>query len=330
MSIYSEKESREICSRYDIAKVLRALMSGKINEAGYEGEVSQDFAKRSDRTPQGFLIPDCVLERAFSDSHLIGVDSPTNWLGALLAKSVLGKAGATTFTGCRGDLSFRRGGDISPYWVTANGGEATEVVPAFRTVTSTPKTVGCVVNMTRTLSVQTSPDVQDYIWQTIGKCVSLGVEKAALGGSGADGQPQGIDGKEGVHTASFTAGAPTRSEIVAAWASVAADNADGESFAFVAPSAVKAKLLTSTDGHGRYLCERGAVCDLGPLYDTNNATPKKLYCGDWSKLLVSAWSGVDLIFAPIMPQGGKRVVALMDCDITILEPQAFAVGQVLA
>jgi len=336
MGKFTERKVREICAKYDIVKALRSLgRDGGAIDVGYEKEIGTECARGTAREQRGFVIPPCIIERAFGPTEggdLIETETHTNFFGDLMAKTVLGRLGVQTFTEARGDIEYVRGGAVQPAWIGL--GNAPERDPNnYKKVRATPKTIGCNQDVSRTLLEQTSPDTQRKVLRLILASVALGIEKAAFSGTGNLGQPCGIDNAEGVHTASITAGAPTRAEIVDMWASVAGDNADDGLFNFVAPSAVKAKLLTTADtGTNRYLYERGVVCDVAPLFDTNNATAKTLYAGDFTKLVITAWSGLDVTLNPfaLSLSGSLRVTTLCDCDISLLEPKAFAVGKVLA
>ncbi len=64
---------------------------------------------------------------------------------------------------------------------------------------------------------------------------------------------------------------------------------------------------------------------------SNLSTAKTLYFGDWSKMLLAFWSGIELTVDPysLSKSGGLRLVALQSMDVVITQPKAFAKGVVL-
>jgi hypothetical protein len=48
--------------------------------------------------------------------------------------------------------------------------------------------------------------------------------------------------------------------------------------------------------------------------------------GNWNDLLMGFWSGLDLILDPyaLATAGGRRIVALQDCDVAVRRAGSFA------
>jgi hypothetical protein len=59
---------------------------------------------------------------------------------------------------------------------------------------------------------------------------------------------------------------------------------------------------------------------------TANGVCSAIAFGNWSDLLLGFWSGLDLILDPyaLATQGGRRIVALQDCDTAVRRAASFA------
>jgi hypothetical protein len=80
---------------------------------------------------------------------------------------------------------------------------------------------------------------------------------------------------------------------------------------------------TGTVTSGKYLCENSKV--EGYDFLASNLCGDALWFGDWSQILICAWSGVDIItdLATFSKSGGVRLVALQDVDFVVKQPKAF-------
>ena len=82
----------------------------------------------------------------------------------------------------------------------------------------------------------------------------------------------------------------------------------------------------------KHLYEDGKV-DEYPAFMSNVAPAKKLLLGDWSEMLLCRWGqGIEVMpdRYSLSTSGGIRLVAFADADVIVKQPEAFAVGTVLA
>ena len=175
-------------------------------------------------------------------------------------------------------------------------------------------------------------------------------EVAAIGGTGADGQPLGLVGTSGVSEIDvITPGSPTRENILDFIAAVEDANADTDGMKWLAPSRVKAALkkvidaqsVTATTGDdvttaisvgAKHLWENNAIEDY-PAIMSNIAPAKKLILGDWREMCICRWGrGIELMSDPysLSTSGGVRIISFLDADVVVRQPGAFAFGQILA
>ena len=351
---FDEADSKKIVRQYDLMKVVRSLAdkTGKI-DAGFEREISDEIAKQTKREAQGFFIPEAVLMgvRAFDKANTAGGIVATDTLfaemvPALVAKTVLGEAGVRTISGLVGDVEIPTAGAATSYWVTTEGGNATETDPAIGQVKASPKTIGAYTDLTRKLMNQSGVSAQAFVADALRSSLARGIELAAFSGSGNNGAPLGLDGVVGVNEVA-TATNPGLAKILEFITKIEDANADTNGGKFIGRPSVWALLGSTIDytaieessaivaaaSAGKYLLDTmTSKCQGYDFLKSNLATAKKLYFGDWSKLVMAFWSGLDLTVdtASLSKSGGVRLVALQDMDVVVTQPKAFSFGTVIA
>lgn len=353
--IFDEKEIREICGKFELSSLLRH-MSDRMPGVTYETEISAEYNKRSGRQPNGtFTIPGFVLMNALNRSaiskstaaSLVSTDLlDEQYIQALAAQTVLGKAGVDTMSGLVGDVAIPTGTGVNASWFTSEGGPATEVSPTFSQKCASPHTVGAYADFTRNLMIQSTPAVERLVASIITEAIARAIETAAFTGSGTSGQPLGLSGVSGVQSVTLDE-VPTKAQLVEMWQKAFAENIRGEKCAYIGGATMKGKLCKALDirtvsngladdaeaivggvTSGKYLCDNGRVEEYD--YLMSNLCGNGLWFGDWSELMLCAWSGVDLIIDKfsLSTSGGVRVVALQDVDIICRQPKAFVLGTV--
>ena len=364
--VFDAKERAEIVAKFNLGRLVRSL-GGDTVDAGYEKEVGQEAIHRQTEGRQknsnhgGVLVPDFVLAanrtmtgKTNVDGHILGNGAaivPTQLLTdefvtPLEARLVLSKLGVRFLDGLVGDVFVPKASGVSAYWISTEDGSAQKLNPAFTHLPGTPHTCGAYVDITRKLCVQTSQRVQAFIGDLILRAVARALEVAAIAGSGTDGEPTGLVNTSGVTTvAGITPGSVTRDNILDFEAAIEDANADTDRLAWLMPSKVKAALkkiaelstqtadeTTVINVGTKHLYEDGKV-DEYPAFMSNVAPAKKLLLGDWSEMLVCRWGqGIELMADPysLGTSGGIRLVTFLDADVIVRQPEAFAVGTVLA
>ena len=348
--IYDEKEVREICGKFELANLLRH-MSNNVPTDTFETEISEDYNKRSGRQSHGtFTVPGFVLMNALKRSAiststaaaLVSTDLlEEQYIQALAAQTVLGKAGVDTISGLVGDVAIPTGTGVNAAWFTTEGGPASEVTPSFSQKAATPHTVGGYADFTRRLMIQSTPAIERIIAAIITDAIARAIETAAFTGSGSSGQPLGLSGTTGVQSVTIDE-VPTKAQLVEMWQKAFAENIHGMKCAYIGGAAMKGTLCKALDIHnvsngladdaeatvgavtsGKYLCDGGKV--EGYDYLMSNLCGNGLWFGDWSEMMLCAWSGVDLIVdkCSLSTSGGVRVIALQDVDLIVRQPKAF-------
>lgn len=344
-AIFDGGEEKKIVKKYNLLAVVRAMCAaheGKTTseDISFEREISDEIAKQTRREAKGFFIPEAVLCRAFDKgtaaTSLVGTDTLFgNAIEALVAETVLGKAGVATLSGLVGDIAIPKLGKAEGYWVSAEGGDASESTPQTGQVEGRPHTVGAYTDITRRLLLQSGLSAQAFVADALRTALARAIEKAAFSGTGENGQPTGLDNITGVQTVAMNVAAPTKANLVEFWSKLYTANVNGNK-AFIGSPVVKAALCSSLDikegsksnvAAAHYLCEGGKVEGYDFLM-SNLCGAGKLYFGDWKNLVLAFWSGLDLTVdtASLSKSGGVRLVALQDCDVLVRHPEAFAVS----
>lgn len=364
--IFDAKERAEIVAKFNLGRLVRSLGGDNV-DAGYEVEIGHEAMLRQTEGRQkianhgGVFVPDFVLAANRTMTGKTNVAEHITGNGAALVSSdllmdkfvtplearlVLTKLGVRFLDGLVGDVFVPKASGVSAYWISTEDGSAQKVNPTFTQLPGTPHTCGAYVDITRKLCVQTSQRVQAFIGDLILRAVARALEVAAIAGSGTDGVPTGLVNTLGVTTvAGITPGSVTRDNILDFEAAIEDANADTDRLAWLMPSKVKAALKkiaefsTQTAGETtvvnvgtKHLYEDGKV-DEYPAFMSNVAPAKKLLLGDWSEMLVCRWGqGIELMADPysLGTSGGIRLVTFLDADVIVRQPEAFAVGTVLA
>lgn len=352
--------------KYNLVNVIRSMVAaheGNVGpDIGFEREISQEISRQNHKSAKGIFVPSYALltgKRALDTSNAAGLVATDTLFGefiqALVADTVLGRVGIRTIEGLVGDVAIPKGSAAQAYWITPEGGNATQTTPGVGQVAATPHTVGAYTDITRKLLIQNGISSQNLVADELRGAIARAVEAAVFSGTGANGQPTGLDnfteviGGEtvGIPTVSMIAGAPTHANMVEFWSKIYSANANGERMSFIGSPAVKALLRSTRDvtvikneaGTDNvaavgtdYLCDSDSRVEGYEFHMSNLCNSKKLYFGDWREIMLAFWSGIDLTVdtASLSLSGGVRVVALQDCDVVIRHRESFAIGTALA
>lgn len=357
---------------YNLLGVIRSMCGGdaKGEDIGLAIEMSKEMRQRDKtgnlKSREGFILPDMKLLRdmglardevpPFGTGDAMGHGSNAvstdlllgQFIGALTAKTSLGKAGITRLEGLVGDTAIPKcTQDVTAAWISVENGDATKTVPTLGQVLMTPHTLGAYVDITRKLLVQTSRWAERIVIQLLQDAVARAVEAAIFNGSGSDGVPLGILGVSGIQEVSLTAGAVTRGDLLSFIAKLETENVDvADGCAWIGSPAVKkllaetidltaVKNVEGTENVGgvatKYLYADGKAEDY-PFITSGLVPAKKLVFAKWSDVVLGSWSGVSILVDKytLARTGGVRVVVLSDWDVAVRHAESIAVGTALS
>jgi len=337
----NEKEVRE----FSIVRAIAALANPsdrRLREAAaFEFEASEAASQRYGRSAQGVMVPTDVLgvwsQRAPLATGTVangGATVATNLLASefidvLRNSASVMQAGARMLPGLQGNVSIpRKNTGSAGGWISTEGGAAAESNPVFGVTTLAPKNVGAWTDMTRQLILQSTPAIEALVRDDLTQALALAIDKGALEGTAATGQPRGLLNTVGINKpANFAAAVPTFAEMVALETAVAEDNALFGNLSYITDAATYGGLKTRVKdvGSGMFVLENGQANGYNVIR-TQQATAGNVYFGNFSDMLIGMWGGLDLTVDPYTASntGTVRIVALQTVDVAVRNAVSFA------
>ena len=336
----SQKEVRQ----FSVVRAIAALANPsdrRLREAAaFEFEASDAAAQRYGRTAQGIMVPNDVLgvwsqrDLATTTAAAGGATVATNLLAnefidVLRNSASVMQAGARMLPGLQGNVAIpKKTAGSAGTWISTEGGAATESDPTFGTVTLTPKNVGAFTDMTRQLILQSTPAIEALVRDDLTQALALAIDKGALEGTNATGQPRGLLNVVGINKpTNFAAAVPTFAEMVALETAVAEDNALMGNLAYITDAATYGGMKTKLKdaGSGLFVLEGGQANGYNVIR-TQQATAGNVYFGNFSDMLIGMWAGLDLTVDPYTASntGTVRIVALQTVDVAVRNAVSFA------
>ena len=336
-------------------------------DAGFEREVSNALAKQLGRTPAGFLLPNDApvdiraserMQRIMGRASVTGNIAGTASLGGsavqttivgfidlLRNRTVVAQAGATYLTGLTDTIAFVRQLTANTLnWVGENPSTANTLTGnTIEQITLSPKVAMSSTAYSRRFLAQSSYDANAFVMNDLTAVNAIGIDLAALFGTGASNQPTGIRSQTGVtlQTVGANGAAAAWADLVLAETNVADNNADIGPMAWVVSPKVRGKwkgTLKSTTAGSMYLFGDDGMVNGYPAYVTkqvpDNITQgtSTTVCstpifGVWDQLLVGQWGATDVVVDPYTyaQQNMIQIVTSLMVDINIRQPKAFNV-----
>jgi HK97 family phage major capsid protein len=191
--------------------------------------------------------------------------------------------------------------------------------------------------------IQTTPDIGNMVMDDLALVVAIGLDLAALSGTGTL-QPTGVRGQSGVGTRAMgTDGANlTWANVVGYETDIAVQNADISTLAFLTTPGVRGKnktILKTTVAGSDFLWDAGNTMN-GYRAEVTNQLPTNLtkgtsttIChalvfGNWRELLIGEWGGaVEFLVNPYTysDQNMIAVHGYVITDIAVRHPKSFVV-----
>ncbi len=360
----SEGEQR----RYSVLRALR--IAAGIERGGLEADVSQDIARKLGKQARGVFIPlslrgghysRAVVEQAMgraldtktttAGSELVATEMG-DMIGMLRARMKVRELGARVLSGLNGNVAFpRQTASSTLSWVPENpGADLADSDATLDQVTLSPKTAMATTAYTRQLLAQSSIDVENFVREDLMAIGALGLDYAAINGTGTNNEPLGILNTTGIGAVvgGTDGAAPTWDHIVELEAEVANSNADVGQLGYLTNSEVRKKLKkttkvsgdagagfvwepdpASTDGGGYLNGYRAAVSNQVPSNLDKGASVgvcSAIIFGNFADLLIGEWGAMEVIVDPYSKkkQGMVELTLFFMVDVAIRHPQSFA------
>jgi HK97 family phage major capsid protein len=342
----TQKEAK----RWSILKVARALANPEeAKHAVFERECSEAVGKLMGRSATGFFMPaevqkrDLVVGTPTAGGNLVATDLLMgSFIERLRHAMVLDRLGVQFLSGLVGNVAIpKETGDAIIYWVAENTAP-TESQTSVGQVTLSPKTAGGFTDIGRTLMNQTSLDVENFVMNGLAKNLGLGIQLAAIAGTGLSNQPSGLLTRITPSVIGGTNGAaPTWKHMIDLESAVSVANADVGTMSYLTNAKVRGKLkdtqkFANTNGMPVWADGNTPINGYGAAI--TNAVPSNLtkgtaasvasaiIFGNFADLMIGMWGTTDLIRDPYANSttGGVRIVALQDVDVQVRNTESFA------
>ena len=340
----NQKEQQE----YSLARMINAQISRDFSKAGYEKELSDEIARKSNKSAQGFFVPAEVWTR----DRTVGTDNAGGYLrpnvhrgdlfiDVLREASVVGQLGATQLNGLSGKIEIPTlAGGSSAAFVAENSAVA-ENDPTFGQKTMIARTLGGFVDVSRHLLAQSSPSVDTILRNDMINAIANKIDDVALEGGGSN-EPTGIIGSSpNVIAMGTNGGAITYAKTLDCITQVAVDKGLSGSLGYVTtPQVVGAMRTTakvsSTDSvmimndastlNGyRILQSNNVPSDL--TKGSTSGSCHALFFGNFAELMIGYFSGIDVVVDPYTGSsaGTTRIVFLQDMDVAVRHGESFGI-----
>jgi HK97 family phage major capsid protein len=343
--------SKKDTERYSMFRAVNAVLNKNWNKAGLEYAAHQEIAKRTNQNvnENTFYVPLEVQKRNIPQQRDVSVaasgggylveTSNQGFIELLRNNSAAFQLGATRLSGLVGNITIpKQSAAATAYWLSAETTQITESQQTFVQVALSPKTVGAYTEVSRLLTLQSSPDAEGLVMADLAKVTGLAVDLAAFHGSGASGQPQGVVGATSVgSTTATTIGTDTYAKMLAFQEDLATANALQGNLGYVTTPAV-AKLLasyprfSSTDTpvwNGNLLS--ATVAGL-PALTSNQITAGYMIFGNWSELIIGEWGVLAIEANPYanFQAGIVGIRSMYTVDVAVRHGESFSVSTSVA
>lgn len=328
------------------ASLVKALfdMSDKKKPTGLAAAISKSVEAinsdlRSDE--RELLIPlDALLStRGLTAStqstggFLVGQDISQQIEAVLRPASCCIRAGAQVLTGLGGNQNISREiSEVTVSWL-AERDPVTESNGGFGSIAFTPHRLAGLTSLTKQLQIQGTPNVSNFVIESLAKGIGVAFDKAALRGSGIFGEPTGIYSTPNVKTVTF-GGAATWANVLKFESQISQANGDDESIAFVGAPAVREKWRATQRFSGASDTLWNSDEDMvgsKPAFVSQNLTSTQVCAGDFSKMLFATWGQNSPISVIVDPYAQKRaekieIQVTLYGDVGLLREQVFCIN----
>ena len=338
----SAKEQKE----YSLTRMINAQVSGNYADAGFEKEVSDEIAKRSNKSARGFFVPQEVWKRDLS----VGTNSAGGFLrpdvhrsdlyiDLLRDEATIGRLGATVLNGLSGNIQVpKMAGGSSAGFVAENSAVA-ENNPSFAQKTMTAKSLGGFIDVSRHLLAQSSPSIDGILRADMISAIANKIDDVAFEGGGSN-EPSGIlDGSPNVIAIGTNGGAVTYSSTIDCITQVAKDKGLRGNLGYVTTPEVIGSMRTtpkvsSTDSV--MIMNDANTLNGYNIFGTNqmpsnltkgstSGSCHAMIFGNFAEVMIGFFSAVDVLVDPYTASssGITRLVFMQDMDIIVRHDESF-------
>lgn len=340
-----------------------AIVSALDNSASFERDIHEELAKNLPLgySPQGgFFMPTTLKGEGVENGQIMaaGLDSGTatkgtelkyvqygGFIDLLRNKSRVLQAGARMLSGLDGPVTFTKQTGAGTFsWVGENpGADVTDSNMLLGTVSLQAKTGQSTTSFSRQLLRQAVEDVEQLVRSDLAAIHALGIDAAALYGTGSSNQPTGAFNAAGVGVVSLgtNGAAPTYNALINQIIQVAQANADvlGDG-AFITTPGIKGTLQVNSklsNTIAQAIWDDSNKIAGKSAYDTNQVQSNlskgtgvnlhAIYYAIWSAMVIGEWGAMEILVDPLRlkKQGMIEVTSFQMIDIALRYAAAFSI-----
>ncbi len=272
-----------------------------------------------------------------------------DFVSLLRERLMLTQLGARFASGLTGNIPLNRqtAGFVFG-WAATENAAAGESSATYDGKTLSPKRGTGYMDVSNQWLIQTSPEIEALLVDDIINGTQVGIEKAAINGSGSNGEPEGLLNTTGILNA-YAGGAESNSTnangAAQAWADwvnleklVEVNNTDIGTLGYATTPKVKgqARLSKIDEGSGIFIWDKlmaedanigvGNIVPDDLTKGTNEDNLSSLIYGNWNDLWVGMWSGIELMVNPYTKAktAETEMIIHVYVDTAVRRPESFA------
>lgn len=252
---------------------------------------------------------------------------------ALAPNTIIEKVGSKMLFGVQGQPTWPTVGDVAAQWAGENEALLDATID-FDAIKATPNRLGVKVKVSRTALNQSNLDLYNIVVSKIGRAFAAKLNQAMVSLTQvATNAPEGVFVAPALNPIVLSE-KPTFEEIVSLETAVLNENVGGatQGFgAYIIGTAMQGKLKTTPiDLNGDNMILQNGEMNGYPVIVSNYMDEGSIGFGFFEYSVVSQFGDMNLIFDPYTQASSNEVVfvANSEFDITVLRPEAFALGQI--
>ena len=207
--------------------------------------------------------------------------------------------------------------------------------PTYDRVSFTAKHLKCLVPLTRTLLIQASNDVDDFVRGDIAIGIAKALDTAMFYGTGSsNNQPQGVKGTTNIVSETWSA-TEIYDKILDTWADIGVNNIPSRNLKWFgswrfAHDCKRATKLNDYASDMQMVLGKDGTIDGVPVEVSSqivgtNSQSAEGFMADWLEAGLVLWQDLEIEQDPYsrLHEGIIRFVATLVCDFNVLRPKAF-------
>lgn len=325
----SKNEQRQ----YSLVRAINSYAAtGQIDGLELEAhkELERDFGGRP---ANGFYVPNDVFNRELTSTQssdtgdkLVETVKP-EMIGALVAEPIVQSLGARVISGLTGNVILPKASSTTATWTDEvdSGSALSEQTMTLGSVSLSPKRIASYSEYSRQLLQTASFSVEELLRTDLVRSLALGIDQAALQGTGSSNQPTGVLNASGINTQS---GGQTWQNMLDAEADVMNDHALAGSLAYLTTPSVMATLKATDKGTdtGQFIWANNQINGVPAYATTQMGSTAQTLFGDFSQIIIGEFGrGLDVLVDPYSMSltGLNRIHVARLADVAVRHDEAF-------